>query len=551
MESLVLQEVDTIFGYPGGAIMPIYDALYDYSAKIRHILVRHEQGASHAAEGYARVMGKPGVVFATSGPGATNLVTGIADAMMDSVPMVCITGQVASTLLGSDAFQEVDIIGITTPITKWNYQITHASEIPTIIAKAFQIAGTGRPGPVLIDVPKDVQFEKVPYIPVRHTYIKGYNPVSNPNKNQIIYAAEVINSAKRPYILSGHGVLISRATEELMELAVKADIPVAVTLHGLSSIPASHSHYVGWLGMHGNYAPNILTNKADVIIALGMRFDDRVTGRLKDYAPDAKVIHIDIDPAELSKNVKALVPVVADVKSALQELIPHIHRADHATWRAEFKKYYAIEYDRVIKDEIQPAHGGIQMAEVIHILSQITKGKSILVPDVGQHQMKSCRYYEFELPDSLITSGGMGTMGFALPASMGAQVASNRQVIAVVGDGCFQMTIQELATIAQEKIPVKIIILNNSHLGMVRQWQELFFEERYSFTTIHNPDFIKICDGYGIVAEKISTRSQLTEGIQTMLEHNGPYVLEVVCEKFENVFPMIATGASVSEVRLS
>lgn len=551
MESLVLQEVDTIFGYPGGAIMPIYDALYDYSAKIRHILVRHEQGASHAAEGYARIMGKPGVVFATSGPGATNLVTGIADAMMDSVPMVCITGQVASTLLGSDAFQEVDIIGITTPITKWNYQITHASEIPTIIAKAFQIAGTGRPGPVLIDIPKDVQFEKVPYIPVRHTYIRGYNPVSNPNKKQIIYAAELINSAKRPYILSGHGVLISRATEELMELAIKADIPVAVTLHGLSSIPASHSHYVGWLGMHGNYAPNILTNKADVIIALGMRFDDRVTGRLKDYAPDAKVIHIDIDPAELSKNVKALVPVVADVKSALQELIPHIQRADHATWRAEFKKYYAIEYDRVIKDEIQPAHGGIQMAEVIHILSQITKGKSILVPDVGQHQMKSCRYYGFEYPDSLITSGGMGTMGFALPAAFGAQVATNRQVIAVIGDGCFQMTIQELATIAQEKIPVKIIILNNSHLGMVRQWQELFFKERYSFTTMHNPDFIKICNGYGITAEKISARSQLTEGIQTMLDHNGPYVLEVVCEKFENVFPMIATGASVSEVRLS
>lgn len=551
MESLVLQEVDTIFGYPGGAIMPIYDALYDYRDKIRHILVRHEQGASHAAEGWARIKNIPGVCFATSGPGATNLVTGIADAMMDSVPLVCITGQVASTLLGSDAFQEVDIIGITTPITKWNYQITHASEIPTVIAKAFQIAGSGRPGPVLIDIPKDVQFEKAPYVPVKHTKIKGYNPVSNPNKKQIIYAAELINNAKRPYILSGHGVLIARATKELTELAVKADIPVAVTMHGLSSIPTSHSHYVGWLGMHGNYAPNILTNKADVIIALGMRFDDRVTGRLKDYALDAKIIHVDIDPAELSKNVKALVPVVADVKSALKELIPHIQRADHTPWRTEFKKYYAIEYDRVIKDEIKPGHGGIQMAEVIHTLSQITHGKSVLVPDVGQHQMKSCRYYGFEYPDSLITSGGMGTMGFALPAALGAQVATSRQVIAIIGDGCFQMTIQELATITQEKIPLKIIVLNNSHLGMVRQWQELFFEERYSFTTMHNPDFIKICDGYGIAAKRVTKRTELSDEIQVMLDHQGPYVLEVVCEKFENVFPMIATGASVSEVRLS
>ena len=531
--------------------MPIYDALYDYESKLRHILVRHEQGAAHAAEGWARVTGKPGVAFATSGPGATNLVTGIADAMMDSVPLVCITGQIASTLLGTDAFQEVDIVGITAPITKWNYQVTRAAEIPGVIAKAFEIAGTGRPGPVLIDITKDAQFEMIHYAPVKHVHMPGYNPTVHPNPKQIEYAAKLLNHAKRPYILSGHGVLISHASSELSELAIKGDMPVAVTLHGLSSIPTSHSHYVGWLGMHGNYAPNILTNKADVILAVGMRFDDRVTGRLKDYAPHAQIIHIDIDPAELNKNVKTVVPVVGDAKLALSALIPHIKKFDRSTWREEFKKYYAIEYDRVIEQEIKPQRGGIQMAEVIHTLSNTTKGKAVIVPDVGQHQMKSCRYYEFELPDSLITSGGMGTMGFALPAAMGAQVASNRQVIAILGDGCFQMTIQELATIAQEKIPVKVIVLNNSHLGMVRQWQELFFDKRYSFTTMHNPDFMKICEGYGITSKKVSHRAQLAESVQTMLDHKGPYVLEVVCEKFENVFPMIATGASVSEVRLS
>ncbi len=551
MKSLLVQGVDTIFGYPGGAIMPIYDALYDYRLQVKHVLVRHEQGASHAAEGYARVTRRPGVVFATSGPGATNLVTGIADAMMDSVPLVCITGQVASTLLGTDAFQEVDIIGITTPITKWNYQVTKAAEIPEVIAKAFHIASTGRPGPVLIDITKDAQFEMCEYTPVPTVQIPGYNPITIPNQRQVTYAAELINQAKRPYILAGHGVLIADATAELSEFAIKGDIPVAVTLHGLSSIPTSHSHYVGWLGMHGNYAPNILTNKADVIIAIGMRFDDRVTGRLKDYAPHAKVVHIDIDPAELNKNVTAIVPIVADAKCALNALLPHIHTSDRAAWRGEFAKYYAIEHERVIKDEIVPTHGGIQMAEVIHALSQITKGQSIIVPDVGQHQMKSCRYYSFEQPHSLITSGGMGTMGFALPAAMGAQIASPRQVIAIIGDGCFQMTIQELATITQEQIPVKIIVLNNSRLGMVRQWQELFFEERYSFTTMQNPDFVQICHGYGITATRVDKRAHLIDELRTMLAHPGAYVLEVVCEMYENVFPMIATGASVSEVRLS
>jgi acetolactate synthase-1/2/3 large subunit len=551
METLVELGVDTIFGYPGGAIMPIYDALYDYRDRIKHVLVRHEQGASHAAEGWARIKNIPGVCFATSGPGATNLVTGIADAMMDSVPLLCITGQVASTLLGSDAFQEADVIGITTPITKWNYQITNADEIAAVITKAYHIAGTGRPGPVLIDITKDAQFEKIEHHKPTSFSIPGYQPVTKPNPKQIESAAKLLNGAKRPYILAGHGVLISKATFELRELAEKAQIPVAVTLHGLSSFPTKHPLYAGLLGMHGNYGPNILTNKADVILAVGMRFDDRVTGRLKDYAPDAKVIHIDIDPAELNKNVKAYVPLVADVREALTELIPYIKTQERTIWLDEFAAYRGIEYDRVIAKEIKPSLGGIQMAEVIHILSELTHGASVIVPDVGQHQMKTCRYYEFAHPDSLITSGGMGTMGFALPAAIGAQIASDRQVIAIIGDGCFQMTIQELGTISQEKIPLKVIILNNSHLGMVRQWQELFFEERYSFTTMHNPDFVKICEGYDIKAQKVEQRSKLKEALQEMLSHQGPFVLEVVCEKFENVFPMIPTGASVSEMRLS
>ncbi len=551
LESLILMGVDTIFGYPGGAIMPIYDALYDYSDRLRHILVRHEQGASHAAEGWARVRNKPGICFATSGPGATNLVTGIADAMMDSVPLVCITGQVSSNLLGSDAFQEVDVIGITTPITKWNCQVTKASEIAEAVAKAYHIAGTGRPGPVLIDITKDAQFEKVEYTPISRVHIPGYQPVTIPNPRQIEVAAKLINEAKRPYILAGHGVLISHASQELLRLAEISSIPVAVTLHGLSLIPTNHPNYVGWLGMHGNYAPNILTNKADVICAVGMRFDDRVTGRLKDYAPHAKIIHIDIDPAELHKNVKTTIPIVADAKCALSALIPHIKKADRSSWLSEFRAYYNVEYHQVIKNEIVPTSGKIQMAEVIHELSTLTHGDAVIVPDVGQHQMKTCRYYSFNKPDSLISSGGMGTMGYALPAAIGAQVASDRQVVAIIGDGCFQMTIQELGTIDQEKIPVKVIILNNNHLGMVRQWQELFFDKRYSFTHLHNPDFVAICKGYGISAKKVEKRSQLKKSIQTMLDHKGPYVLEVVCEQFENVFPMIPTGASVDEVKLS
>ncbi len=550
LESLLLMGVDTIFGYPGGAIMPIYDALYDYSDKLRHILVRHEQGAAHAAEGWARVRNKPGICFATSGPGATNLVTGIADAMMDSVPLVCITGQVSSVFLGSDAFQEADVIGITTPITKWNYQVTKASEIATVVAKAYHIAGTGRPGPVLIDITKDAQFEKVEYTPVSSVYIPGYQPVTKANPRQIQIAAKLLNEAKRPYILAGHGVLISHASAELIRLSEQGHIPVAVTIHGLSAMPTKHPNYVGWLGMHGNYAPNMLTNKADVICAVGMRFDDRVTGRLKDYAPQAKIIHIDIDPAELHKNVQTHVPIVADAKSALADLMPLIRKVDRSTWLNDFKKYYEVEFQQVIEKETRPESGQIQMAEVVHLLSDLTHGDAVIVPDVGQHQMKTCRYYEFEKPNSLITSGGMGTMGFALPAAMGAQVASDRPVIALIGDGCFQMTIQELGTIDQEQIPLKVIILNNNHLGMVRQWQELFFDKRYSFTHLHNPNFIKICGGYGIKAKKITQRKQLKKSLQTMLDHKGPYVLEIVCQQFENVFPMIPTGASVDEVQL-
>jgi acetolactate synthase-1/2/3 large subunit len=470
--------------------------------------------------------------------------------MMDSVPMVCITGQVASSLLGSDAFQEVDVIGITVPITKWNYQITKAREIPEVVAKAFQIASEGRPGPVLIDITKDAQFEMIEYKEVKRVKIPGFQPVTVPNEKQIKVAAGIINNAKRPYILAGHGVLIAQAMDELGEFSQKAQIPVAVTLHGLSCISPDHPQYVGWLGMHGNYGPNVLTNKADVIIALGMRFDDRVTGRLKDYAPRAKVIHIDIDPAELNKNVRAVVPIVADVKKALRALLPHVRSADHSEWLAEFKKYYEIEYQRIIEADFAPTSPQLQMGEVIHVLSQVTQGQAVIVPDVGQHQMKTCRYYEFKKPHSLISSGGMGTMGFALPAAFGAAVVSTRPVVAVIGDGCFQMTIQELATIAQEKLPVKILVLNNSYLGMVRQWQHLFFDARYSFVHMKNPDFVAITKGFGIEAKRVETRAHLKKAIETMMEYDGPYMLEVVVEAHEDVFPMIPTGASVEEVRL-
>ncbi len=551
MESLLAEGVDVIFGYPGGAIMPTYDALYDYKDKIRHILVRHEQGAGHAAEGYARMTGKPGVALVTSGPGATNLVTAITDAMLDSVPLVCITGQVAAHLLGSDAFQEADVVGITAPVTKWNYQITKASEIPEVFAKAFHIAGTGRPGPVLIDITKNAQMESLDFSYKKTPAISGYQPNTAPNDRQLKAAANLLNKAERPFMLIGHGILIAKAEEEVKKLAEKAGIPVGSTLHGLSAMPASHPLYVGMLGMHGNYGPNVLTNKADVILAVGMRFDDRVTGRLSDYAKQAKIIHIDIDPAELNKNVPADVPIVADAKQALLGLISHVEKKTHTEWVNEFKEYDKEEFEKVIKHETHPETEEIVMAEVIKMVSDKTKGEAVVVADVGQHQMVAARYYKAQKTDSYITSGGLGTMGFALPAAMGAKVAKpNRQVIAIIGDGSFQMNIQELATLAQEQIPVKIIVLNNNFLGMVRQWQQLFHGKRYSFVDLKNPDFIAVAKGFYIDGERVTKREQLSRAIDNLLDSKKPQLLEVMVKKEHNVFPMVPTGASVSEMRL-
>jgi len=546
--------VEVIFGYPGGANMPIYDALYNYRKKINHILVRHEQGASHAAEGYARTTGKPGVCLVTSGPGATNLVTGIADAMMDSVPLVCITGQVAAHLLGSDAFQEADVIGITTPITKWNYQITNVTEIPEVFAKAFFIATHARPGPVVIDIVKSSQFETFNFQYPKNVHIKkfsakGRSP-SGRYDEEINKAAQWLNKAKRPYMLVGHGVLIGKAEKEVQKLMEKSGIPAAVTLHGLSSIPVDHPYYVGMLGMHGNYAPNILTNKADVILAVGMRFDDRVTGRLADYAKKAKIIHIDLDASEHHKIVKAHLAIKADAKDALTQILVLITKNSRKNWINEFKKLQKKEREAADR-RLRKRNGQIRMDEVICKLSELTNGKAILVADVGQNQMFSARFYDFKLPNSYITSGGLGTMGFSLPAAIGAKLgAPQREVFAVMGDGGFQMTIQELGTIMQEKLPIKIIILNNNFLGMVRQWQELFFEKRYSFTNMKNPDFVNIAQAYGIPGKKVYKHEELENEMQKMRIHPGPYLLEVDIEQEDNIFPMMPAGASVEEIRL-
>lgn len=551
MKGLLAEGVDVIFGYPGGAIMPIYDALYDYKDKLRHILVRHEQGASHAAEGYARLTGRPGVCFATSGPGATNLVTGIADAMMDSVPLVCITGQVAANVLGTDAFQEADVIGITTPITKWNYQVTRAAEIPEALAKAFAIANSGRPGPVLVDITKNAQFELFDYEEIAKE--KKYQPKPLPKIDETLIkqAAELLNSAKKPYMLIGHGVLIAKAEQEVKELAEKADIPVGSTLHGLSAMETDHPNYVGMLGMHGNYGPNKLTNQADVILAVGMRFDDRVTGRVKDYAPNAKIIHIEIDAAELHKIKKAAVPINADAKAALQKLLPLIKKNHHKTWLEAFQACQQQEHETVMKKELYPTQGEITMAEVVRRVSEKTKNNAVIVADVGQHQMISARYSKFAKSDSFITSGGSGTMGFALPAAIGAKVARpDREIVAIIGDGCFQMTIQELGTIAQEKLPIKIIILNNNFLGMVRQWQQLFFDKRYSFVELKNPDFVQVAKGFYVPGEKVAKREELDHALDTLFKTDGPYLLDITVAKEDNVFPMVPTGASAEEIRL-
>jgi len=551
IRSLIAEGVETIFGYPGGAIMPIYDALYDFQDQVHHILVRHEQGATHAAQGFARTSGKVGVVFATSGPGATNLVTGLADAHMDSTPMVCITGQVGASLLGTDAFQETDVIGITMPITKWNIQVTRAEDIPGAIAKAFYIAANGRPGPVLVDITKNAQFAKFDFQYKKCDYIRSYRPVPELQPEQVEEAAALINSAKRPYILCGHGVLIANAEKELIALAEKAQIPIASTLLGLSAVPVDHPLYVGYLGMHGNYGPNINTNECDVLIAVGMRFDDRITGDVNSYATQAKVLHIEIDAAEINKIIKADVAVHADAKAALTALLPKVKAQKHDEWLQSFREADKKEEEKVTRKELYPTEGQLKMAEVIRLISEKTGGHAVLVTDVGQHQMVASRYYGFKDPNTNITSGGMGTMGFALPASMGAKMgAPEKEVVAIIGDGCFQMTLQELGTIYQSEIGVKIVILNNNFLGMVRQWQQLFFDKRYSSTEMINPDFVQIAKGFYIPGRKVTERADISAAIDEMLSHKGAYLLEVVVEQEDNVFPMVPSGAPISDIRL-
>jgi len=548
---LLAEGVDLIYGYPGGAIMPVYDELYKFRDKLTHILTRHEQGATHAAQGYARVTGKVGVAMATSGPGATNLVTGIADAQIDSTPMVCITGQVPRHLLGSDAFQETDIVGISTPVTKWNYQVTKASEIPEIMAKAFYIARSGRPGPVLVDMTKNAQFDELDFVYEKCTGVRSYKPVPEPDLKAIEAAAKLINNAKKPYIVFGQGVILGQAEEELKALVEKAGIPAAWTILGLSAMDTDHPLNVGMVGMHGNYGPNVLTNECDVLIAIGMRFDDRVTGNLDTYAKQAKVIHFEIDPAEINKNVPADIAVLGNAKKTLDLLLPLINKNEHKEWRAEFDEKYQIEYDAVIKNDITPTKKGLTMGEVIEQINILSGHKAVMVTDVGQHQMTACRYAKFKQSKSNITSGGLGTMGFALPAAIGAKMgAMEREVVAIIGDGGYQMTIQELGVIFQHNIPVKIVVLNNDYLGMVRQWQELFFESRYASTVMANPDFVKIAEGYHIKSRRVSERSELAGAVNEMMASKGPYFLEVRVEKEDNVFPMIPSGASVSDIRL-
>ncbi len=548
---LLAEGVDLIYGYPGGAIMPVYDELYKFQDKLTHILTRHEQGATHAAQGYARVTGKVGVAIATSGPGATNLVTGLADAQIDSTPMVCITGQVARHLLGSDAFQETDIIGISTPVTKWNYQVTEAAEIPSVIAKAFYIARSGRPGPVLIDITKNAQFDEFEFSYEHCTGVRSYNPYPKPKESAIDAAAELINAAKKPYIVFGQGVILAQAEEQLKALVEKAGIPAAWTILGLSAMDTDHPLNVGMVGMHGNYGPNILTNECDLLIAIGMRFDDRVTGSLSTYAKQAKVIHFEIDPAEINKNVTADVAVLGNAKETLELLLPKIKPNSHTAWHNEFKEKYKIEFDSVIKHELQPTKEGLTMGEVMEEINIASKNNAVIVSDVGQHQMMACRYAKFNQTKSNITSGGLGTMGFALPAAIGAKMgAMDREVVAIIGDGGYQMTIQELGTIFQNKTPVKIVVLNNDHLGMVRQWQELFFESRYASTVMTNPDFVKIAEGYDIKAQRVRERKDLKAAVQEMIASKDAYFLEVCVEKEGNVFPMIPSGASVSDIRL-
>jgi acetolactate synthase-1/2/3 large subunit len=551
IQSLIEEGAEYIFGYPGGAIMPVYDAMMDYEKQIKHILTRHEQGAVHAAQGYARVTGKVGVCMATSGPGATNLITGIADAQIDSTPIVCITGQVSSALLGTDAFQETDVIGISMPITKWNCLVTKPEEIPGAIAKAFYIARTGRPGPVLVDIAKNAQFGELEFEYKKCDHIRSYVPKPKFDEEKIRLAADAINKAKKPYILFGQGIILANAESEFKAFVEKSGIPAAWTILGVTALPTEHPLNVGMLGMHGNYGTNIKTNECDILIAIGMRFDDRVTGDLKRYAKQAKVIHLEIDPAEINKNVHANIPVLGDVKDTLPILTKLIEKREHIAWLKEFKDLYKIEYETVIKKDLYPEKEGLTVGEVLRLINEKTSGNAIFVTDVGQHQMFASRYCKIYNTRSFVTSGGLGTMGFGLPSAFGAKMgAPEKEVILFVGDGGFQMTIQELGTINQTEAAVKIVLLNNKFLGMVRQWQELFFDRRYSQTHMVNPDFIKIAEGYGIAGKKVLNRPELASAVQQMIDHKGPYLLEVSIEKEDNVFPMVPTGASVTEIIL-